>query len=176
MSPLVADLVSQAAATRRPTPCGGHWPSAPTSAATPPPSVPAPTSSSPESPPAGPPDLVLALHPLRARRHRRHRACAGRTSGCATSLSNRRPCVVLGLPRDSGSRTGCSAALRFQNSWVVPTRSRSGCTRTQGHLRWRPRTGLVFGDNGNDRLYGGLRTMRMDAARGTRQDLRCGRS
>ena len=53
--------------------CGGRWRSAPTSAATPPPSAPAPTSSSSASPTATGTGSRSGSSPSTAHRHRRHR-------------------------------------------------------------------------------------------------------
>ena len=92
--PIVEDMVAHGPRRRAPAKrCGGRSRSAPTSAATAPRSRPAPTSSPSASPPARAADQLLAVHPVRHRRHAaEHRRWPGSTSGCATSEpSDRRP-------------------------------------------------------------------------------------
>ena len=91
MAPIVEGMVAPGPRPGdRPVRCGGRSRSAPTSAATAPPSRPAPTSSRSASPPAtGHADQFLAVHPLRHRDHGdQHRDGVG-VRGAALLLARR---------------------------------------------------------------------------------------
>ena len=100
---------------RQPPPCGGHWRSAPTSAATPLPSAPAPTSSSSASPPNGHPISFWELHqiwPGRRRRHHRHRMALPVASLLPLTAPLRR-----GLPSGGGAHRSAAASRRRSVPW-----------------------------------------------------------
>ena len=124
MTPLVDDLVQAGDGSAGATSRGGRSPSAPTSAATPPPSAPRPTSWCWASPRATATDLVLAVHEVRPRR--RHR------DGLHL-LAVRRPALLrAGLTRPGTVTPAATPDAAARASRARPSAAPRGSRRTSG--------------------------------------------